>query len=268
MASTAKTWIEPLARAGYSARGLVYLIIGFFAVLAAFGAGQEKNTKGALQTLLDQPFGTVIIWALIVGLIGYVIWRLVQSIFDTDGHGMSAKGLAVRGGLLASAFTYATLALFALSMLGVLSGGNDGNSGGGAPFAETLAKFVGNNWVSLIFALIFAGVAIAHWWKALKQKYEDHFDADEEAMHYIHPVSMMGLIARGVVFAIIAVLFFYRFLNASDQSDHPGLKEALDFIQGLPFGQWLLALMGIGLLAFALYSFIEAYWRRINVEDA
>ena len=32
-----RAWIEGLARTGYAARGLVYLVIGFFAVLAAFG---------------------------------------------------------------------------------------------------------------------------------------------------------------------------------------------------------------------------------------
>ena len=48
----------------------------------------------------------------------------------------------------------------------------------------------------------------------------------------------------------------------------PGVEDALSFVQGLPFGGILLGAMGVGLMAFALYSILEAIWRRINVEDA
>lgn len=123
-----KKWFEGLARAGYFSRGLVYTIIGLFAILAALGAGENKNTKGALETLLQQPFGTIIVALLIIGLVGYTIWRLVQSLLDTDDHGYSPKGLAVRAGLLSSAATYAILAIYAVSLIGLTSSGSGGGS--------------------------------------------------------------------------------------------------------------------------------------------
>ncbi len=259
-------WIKLFARAGYGARGIVYAIVGIFAILAAFGAGDEQNTKGALGKLIEQPFGFAMMWIMIGGLVGYTGWRLIQAITDTDDHGTSPKGLAIRAGLLASAGTYSALTIYALSLLGVLPGGVSGQGGAGNMFAG----FVGARQVALILAIVFLGVAVAHVYKAVRRKYEDHFEADAATMRFIHPVAITGLIARGIVLAVIALLFSYRFLSSSSaaSSDTPGLKDALNFIQGLPAGGWLLAMMGAGLILFAAYSMSEAVWRRINIKDA
>lgn len=264
-------WIERLARAGYAARGLVYAIIGIFAILAAFGGGDEKDSEGALRTLLSQPFGQALVWAMIVGLVGYVIWRLLQAILDADGHGTDAKGLMVRAALLVSAFTYTTLAIYALSLLGVWSSGRDGGGGGGGgagPVASAIAGFVGARPVSLGLAAIFCGVAIAHWRKAATRKYAERLAASDAAMRFIDPVSIAGLVARGVVFAVIAVLLFRRGFASGEDGGTPGLESALEYVRALPLGNWLLALLGLGLVAFAAYSLAEARWRRIRSEQA
>ncbi|WP_306259835.1 DUF1206 domain-containing protein [Pararhizobium sp. IMCC21322] len=275
--NSSKKWISPLARAGYACRGAVYLIIGCFTVLAAFGAGQNKDTKGALRVVLEQPLGDAMLAVMIIGLAGYILWRLVQSLLDTDDHGWSAKGLMVRAGLLASAFTYTALALFSLSLLGFWfetgsgsdGSGNSGSSGNSGGLAETMFGIVGMNYSSLALAAVFLGVAIAHWWKALHKKYADHFQASQRQMQFIHPVAIAGLTARGSVFALISVLLFYRYLNAGNSpSSTPNVRDALEFVQSLPFGRWLLLAMGIGLILFAAYSLTEAVWRKINVKDA
>ena len=262
-----RDWFKPLARMGYGARALVYAIIGLFALLAATGAGEEKSSRDALRTLLEQPFGEAIVWCLVAGLAGYVLWRLVQSLADADRHGTGAKALAIRAGLLASAFTYAALAVYALSLLGVFAGdtgGGSGGSGGGAA-ASVLAGIVGQRVVSLVLGAVMLGVAGAHFWKAARRKYAEHFDAGEDAMRFIHPVSMIGLSARGFVLAVIAVLFFYRSASAGRSSGSPGLEDALGFVQALPGGAVLLMATGLGLMAFSAYSFSEARWRRINL---
>ena len=123
-----QNWIKKLARAGYASRSLVYFIIGLFAILSGFGKSGETDSKGALRLLLEQPFGKALVGVLIVGLSGYVLWRLIQSLLDTDSHGWSPKGLAIRGGLLASAVTYAVLTIYALSLLGVLPSGDSATS--------------------------------------------------------------------------------------------------------------------------------------------
>ncbi|WP_321341266.1 DUF1206 domain-containing protein [uncultured Cohaesibacter sp.] len=266
MQSNSQTWIKYLARAGYFSRGVVYLIVGGFAIFAAWGAAQSKGTKGAVLKILKQPFGETLVVILIVGLTGYIMWRLVQSLLDTDNHGWSVKGVAIRLGLLSSAITYAGLALYSASLIGAFASDNGDKTGG---LALQMGQIIGQNYVALVLACIFTGIAIAHWWKAISQKYADHFMADAHVMTIIHPISMVGLTARGIVFAIIATILIFRFLGVeSGDRAPPDVKDALVYVQYLPFGVWLLSALGIGVILFAGYSFAEAIWRKINLEDA
>ena len=54
--------LEMTARLGPGARGLVYCLVGGLALLAAIGSGgQTGGSRSALQTILDQPFGRVLL---------------------------------------------------------------------------------------------------------------------------------------------------------------------------------------------------------------
>ncbi len=263
-----KTWVEPLARFGYGARGAVYLIIGGITIYTALFGGKTTDSKSALQQLLGQPFGQILLGTIIVGQIGYVMWRLIQSLGDTDKHGTDAKGLAIRSGLLASAITYAFLTLYALSLLGVsLAGSGDDDGGGG--MHQKLAGFIGLTWASAILAAVFTGVAIAHFVKVAKEGYAKHYDAESGVMRFVHPIAKIGLAARGITLLVIAYLFASKlFGGIAESAGTPGLEAALSFIRELPAGAALLFIVGLGLALFALYSITEAIWRQINVEDA
>src|SRR4028118_1471446 len=88
MARQAKSWIEPLGRFGYAAKGVVYALIGVLAAQAALGRGGETtDSQGALQRIVQAPFGKLLLGIVTVGLVGYAIWRLVQAFEDTENKG-------------------------------------------------------------------------------------------------------------------------------------------------------------------------------------
>ena len=261
-AASRQKWIKPLARAGYAARGLVYLVVAFFAFLAAWSGAASEDTKGAIEFLTKNHAGDVLAILLVASLAGYSIWRFFQTTFDTDDHGVGLKGLGIRAGLLASGITYGVLAFYTYSLWRGSSNADDGD------FAHVLARFVGAQATALVLAAVFAIVGGAHIVKAIRRKYRNHISADRQMMRYVDPIAMAGLSARGAIFGVIALLLFRRGLAAGENGGTPGLREALDFIISLPLGSMLLGVTAVGLLAFSLYSFIEAGWRRINVEDA
>lgn len=256
-------WFKPFARLGYGARGLVYLLLAFFIGSAALTTGSGGDTKDAVQFITRSTASVILTPLLIVSLAGYCVWRIVQSVFDTDDHGFRPAGLAVRAGLLGAAASYGFLTVYAFSLW--WGSARSSGSGSGDGFARTAAAFIGAGPVSIILASVFAIVGGAHIWKAAGRKYHDHIDAPESIMRWIDIAGIGGLTARGLIFIVIAFLLYRRGL--AGDGGQASLQAALDFIAGLPFGAWLLGATAGGFLLFAIYSFAEAVWRRINLDD-
>jgi hypothetical protein len=260
--------MEWLARWGYGARGAVYCLVGGLALLAALGpGGRTGGSRGALQTLLDQPFGKVWLAVIAAGLMGFALWRTVEALTDADRRGRTWKGIGVRAAHLVSGGIYLSLALFA----GSLAGGV-GRSGGGEdqaaqdwtawllqqPFGPWLVGFVGAG-------VIAAGLGFG--WKAWRGNVTDRLAMPPGVAHWAVPAGRLGFAARGVVFALIG---FFLLLAAqhSSSSRVRGLGGALESLQAQPYGWLLLSLTAAGLCAFGVFGFVQARYRHIDAPDA
>lgn len=125
----ARPWIERVARFGYAAYGVVYVLVGVLSVRAAFGAGgKTAGQEGALQTILLAPLGRVLLGLVALGLLGYAMWRLFQGALDPDDEGGGAKGLVKRSDHVVNGLFHAALAV---SVGGVALGSSGGGGGAG-----------------------------------------------------------------------------------------------------------------------------------------
>ena len=256
--------LEWLARGGYAARGIVYVIIGWFALVAAFGGGGEtEGSKGALQSLLGEPFGKILLAIIAVGLFGYVAWRATQAIKDTDDHGADPKGLAVRGGLAVSAVTHTLLAIFAVSLIiGPGGGGEDGTE----DWTAWLLQMPFGQWLVAIVGAAITGAGFAHIWKGWQAGFEKHLVWSGDERRIGHPICRFGLIMRGVAFLIVGGFVFVAAWQA-DPGEARGLSGALQTLLLQPYGWALLGVMAVGLIAFGLYSLIESVYRKVEPES-
>jgi hypothetical protein len=74
------------ARFGIAARGIVYVVVGVLAVQVAAGAGgKTTDQQGALNTIAEQPAGTVLLALVAIGLLGYASWRLLRAALGGSG---------------------------------------------------------------------------------------------------------------------------------------------------------------------------------------
>ena len=76
-----------LARAGLTARGVIYILVGWVAVLVALGnSTREADQQGALQMLAGKSYGLVSLWLLAIGFAAYALWRLSEAAFGVTGE--------------------------------------------------------------------------------------------------------------------------------------------------------------------------------------
>ncbi|WP_245904467.1 DUF1206 domain-containing protein [Billgrantia lactosivorans] len=253
-----------MARWGYAARGIVYLLVGGLAALAALGQGGETtDSRGALESLMGAAWGDILLGAISLGLLAHALWRCVQAFHDSDHHGTDAKGMTVRAGLLVSAATHAMLAFFAVSLIFTLGGGSGDSGGGSQGMASWLMQQPYGRWLVAAVGLAIIGAGVAHGIKGGKAKFDRHFDMPPQTQRWAYPICRFGLVVRGLVFLIIGTFFLIAAYRV-DPSEAGGLAEALNALRGQAFGRWLLAFVALGLFAFGLYSLLEAVYRRVN----
>ncbi|MES2605777.1 MAG: DUF1206 domain-containing protein [Pseudomonadota bacterium] len=244
------------AKMGYVARGIIYLVIGGLAVLTALGMGGDTtDSKGAILAILEQPFGSALLMLLIIGLFGYSAWRLIQAVRDTDGHGTSLKGIGIRLALFGSSITHALLAVWAISL--VLKKSVPGGESFGQMSSGTGQLAFGGVGIICVVA------GLAHFYKGWRAGFERYMNLPQTTRFWARPVCRFGLIARGVVWCIVGWFFFDSAMRAQ-QDQIRGIGEALASLQTSGQGPWLLLTVACGLVAFGIYSCLEALYRRIN----
>lgn len=257
---------ETLARAGYMARGVVYLLLGGLALASAIwgGAGADGSSE-ALSSLLRLPFGRVLLGLVAIGLLGYVLWKLAQGLLNADDRDDDIKGFGIRAGQVisggANLFLMLTAARMALAMGGG-GGGGDGEETASAwllqqPFGPYLLGIVGFGVIAVGATQIWYGVARGYAkWLALPSAHAGWMDK----------ICMFGLAARGVVFVIIGGFLLYAAFTVSPEQAG-GTADALEYVRRLPFGAWLYGLAALGLVAFGAYGIIQGLYRRMDAPD-
>lgn len=258
-------WVERLARLGYIAKGIVYAIIGVLAVQAAFGTGgQTTDAKGVLGTIAAQPFGKFLLVLLTIGLIGYVIWRLIQAVQDPEHQGDDAKGWAKRLGYGISGLIYAGLALSAIKLIAGTGGGGSSNSTQDWT-ARLLSQPFGKWLVGAVGAFII-GLGFYQLYKAYKAKFRNDLKLREMSpteQTWATRIGRFGEAARGIVFIIIG-FFLIQAAHQSNPNEARGLDGALQALAQQPYGPWLLGIVALGLVAYGIHMWVQARYLRIN----
>ena len=253
-------WIEWLGRIGLVAKGLSFCLVGVIAVLVALGAGtRPEDREGALRLIAKQPWGALILIALGAGFAAYATWRFAQAILNCDHEDDDAGGWSKRGANLAKALLYSGLALLAFSFVA----GPRGESSSEQQKVDLVLGWpVGQELVGAVGAALIVGGL----WNGYRS-ISGHFRKDVKTGQMDRPVrrsftvvGIIGHLARMFVFCMVGV-FLIRAAYQYDPTEAVGLDGALRRLAQQPGGDLWLGAVAAGLLAYGLFSLLQARYR-------
>jgi hypothetical protein len=263
--TTARPWIERLARAGYVAKGAVYPLIGILALQAAAGAGgRTTGTAGVFHLLVRQPMGRWLLWLIAVALAGYAAWRFISAAVDPEHRGeRSWKRVAVRVGYAGSAMIHSGLAWQAVRL--ALGHGGAADDGQARSRTALLLDAPFGAWLVGAIAVGIAGYGVAQMVKgfrhdAVRRLHLESLAPDE--CRVVLRAARAGLISRCVVFGLIAT-FLVRAAVQHDPSEAGGLAQALRTLAEQPYAPIVLGAVAVGLAAYGAFQLALARYRSI-----
>lgn len=256
--------IERLARLGYAAKALIYVIVGLLAGAAALNrGGQITDTSGALRVILSRPLGNTLLVVLGVGLCGYAVWRLLDAFFDPDRHGTDAGGLFERIGNVVRGTIYGALGVEAFQ----LARGLRGSSGDDVrTWTARIMDLPFGDWLLGIVGLIVAVYGVSQIVTAVREKIGKLLDVSpipRGVRNFVLGVCRFGVGARAVIIVVLGV-FLVRAAIQHDPSEAVGTRESILELVGAWEGPWILAAIAAGLVAYGVDQAVHARYRRIR----
>lgn len=264
VAADAHPWIEPLARAGYSAKALLYATIGFLAAGAALGiGGATTDTRGAMKAVLNAPYGRLLLILVAIGLMGYGFWRVVEAITDPDRRGRDAKALILRASIAARGIIHAALALSGIRLAAGWYGEGEKRQQA-EEWTAKLLELPAGEWIVWSVAAAIGGYGVYQLYRAVVAKLSKQLDLgrlSSEVGRWVIGVSRFGIGSRGVVFVAIGILLS-RAAAQHDSTEAGGIADSLRSLAAL--GRVPLAAIAFGLVAYGSYELLNARYRRIR----
>ena len=117
----------------------------------------------------------------------------------------------------------------------------------------------GGRWLVGFVGLIVAGAGLVLLVNGWKGKYREHLHANRFTQNW-NWLLKAGVVAQGIVIAVIGLLFVQAAWRA-DPEEAGGTDKAFSWLLNQPYGQILVASICVGLIAFALFCFVNAGYR-------
>ncbi|OKJ35591.1 hypothetical protein AMK24_20465 [Streptomyces sp. CB02366] len=243
----------------------MYVLVGALALqIALSGGGKQADRGGAVAEISEKPFGAVLLWVLGIALVGMALWRLSEALFGSvgpDGRKPTKRAMAAGRFVFYGFVAYSVLAFAA----------GDTSSGGGSSDQQSqdvTAMALGWPAGQWIVGIAGAGVACAGLWiavRAMMRKYRKHLKMSTMSKRVRQTVDFTGVFggtARGVVFATAGG--FAVAAAIEHQADRTkGMDDTLRSFADTPAGPWLLVVIALGLVAFGVFSWANARYRKV-----
>ena len=253
--------LEKVARVGYATSGLLHVLIGVIAVQLATGSGgRSADQSGALSQVAAQPLGRFALWVGVLGFAALALWQLGEAVWGgRTGHSSDRTKHAVQTG--GKGLVYLALAVTTFSFA---RGGGSSSSQQSADVTARLMQSGAGRVLVAAIGLAVVAVGVYHVVKGAKKKFLADLkgNAGGHVGRAVVRLGQVGYVAKGIALGVVGLLLVVAAAK-SDSSQATGLDGALKTLGEQPGGPVVLVGVGVGFVAFGVYSFVRARYARM-----
>jgi len=250
-----------LGKAGWFAKGVVYIVAGLLALLIAAKASgwksaastpdQEASPTGALKTISQMSGGTLLMWILAIGMLLYAAWRVVAAFMPGSSD---AKAWVGRIGYLVSAVIYTTFAFTAIA----LARSSQSNPNGNTKVTEITGRVMEHGWGRFLIGavgVIAIGAGLYRLVKGVRGEVTDELDLSSlspERRRLTEKLGVVGEVGRGLGIGLIGFFLLRAAINYNP-AEATGLDGALRLLATQTWGLIIVVLIGLGFAAYGVF---------------
>ncbi len=264
--------IVKFGRAGWFAKGVVYLVAGVLALMIAAKASawssavttsaKEASPTGALKTIAQMTGGALLMWALAGGMLLYASWRVVSALLPGAN---TPKAWLTRIGYVVSAVIYITFAVTAIS----LARSAQANANGNATVSSLSDGFMAHTGGRLVIGVVGAitiAVGLYRLSKGVRGDVTDELNLStlsQRRRHWTERLGAVGEIGRGIGIGLIG-FFLLRAAATYDLAQATGLDGALRRLATETWGLVVVVVVGVGFAAYGLFCLATFTHRQLQ----
>jgi hypothetical protein len=263
--------IVRLGRAGWLAKGIVYLLAGGLALVVvdrSFGwshvtvGSKEASPTGAIKEVAQSSGGPLLLVALAIGMFLYAAWRIATAVLpgSTD-----AEGLATRVGYFVSAIVYTTFGVTAISLARSRAAKANGNKTV-RDITSSVMEHTAGRWLIGIAGALTVAAGLYRFRMGLKSDVTGDVDMSgmsAERSRWTRRLGAVGEVGRGIAMGLIG-FFLLRAAVTFEATEATGLDGALRRLAEQSWGAFVVAVVAVGLIAYGLFCLATFTRRRLQ----
>lgn len=242
-------FVEWTSTIGYISHGLIYFLMGAFAITAGFTSTDKKDSAGVLEFIVEQPFGKILLLILIAGLLCFIIWRMSQAILNTEKEGWMMRLTYGVIGLTFTGITFLAIQAF--------FGDAESSDESAESWSSIILSVPLGRWILGVVFLVVLAIGVYQAYFGMTRSFASDLDLGEyspRARKFILWTCAAGHLTRSILILLIAA-YLFRAVWFLDPDEAKGIGGALDTIHDQVFGRWLIALVGLGLIAYSVFTY-------------
>ena len=251
------------ARAGWVARGVLYIILGGLAALAAVGEGGGLHDgQGIVRWIMELPAGTLLVALSACGFAGYALYCAALLVFGEENADGQWAALLTRAKGAIGCMVYGSLTLTSVQLL---LGHHEKGGGKEVWFVSLLSAPAGRFIIGAV-GVGLIGFGVYQCISAAGAKHREEVSGSAmgatESVAFLW-IGRIGLIARGIVFGVIGFFTVRAAVAAASGGTSTSTSGALREIRDV--GWVPLVIVALGLAAYGVLQLFYAKYRKIEV---